>query len=302
MIDQSIIDRASRVNILDICADQGIPIKEKKAGREYVLAEHDSCHISSDEPYKWYRFSESTGGDAIEFCKHFLGMSFVEAVEYLSKLDHFDFDNVRIAKALREITVPTPLGDDKLKLAGDCRRVIAYLTRTRSINYNIVLKTIKECGLAQQERFGNCVFPVYDNENILICAELHGTSSMKRFKSVCGTQGAFGFKWKLGSEVKSICFFESGIDLLSFIDYYTNIDKGKPLKDVMCVSMCGPKPQVVHTYTELYPNARGTLCVDADDKGREFSPNLKHFEPPVWNGNKVKDWNDLIKLVRGGLA
>lgn len=48
--------------------------------------------------------------------------------------------------------------------------------------------------------------------------------------------------------VGTICFFESGLDLLSFVDYYTNIDKGKSLSGVMCVSICGLKPRAIRTH------------------------------------------------------
>ena len=50
-------------------------------GSYYTTREMDSLRIKNRRT--WYRYSERTGGDAIDFMQHFEGKSFPEAVEFL---------------------------------------------------------------------------------------------------------------------------------------------------------------------------------------------------------------------------
>ena len=53
----------------------------KRIGRYHTTAEMDSLRIKDRRT--WFRYSENTGGDAIDFLRRFCGKSFPEAVEYL---------------------------------------------------------------------------------------------------------------------------------------------------------------------------------------------------------------------------
>lgn len=148
----------------------------------------------------------------------------------------------------------------------------------------------------------NAVFPIKDDNGVMISAELQGTSSKKRFKGTATLQGCYGFKWQIGREISSLCLFESAVDLLSMVDYYTNIDKGKPLTNVLCVSMSGLKPSVMQHYSELYPTAKLHLCIDNDSAAQTFLERnqlaARHFAQPL-QMFAVKDWNELLQRCRG---
>lgn len=53
----------------------------KRIGRYHTTAEMDSLRIKDRRT--WFRYSENTGGNAIDFLRRFCGKSFPEAVEYL---------------------------------------------------------------------------------------------------------------------------------------------------------------------------------------------------------------------------
>ena len=124
------IERAKTVNLPQFLMANGLDLK--KTGREYVWKEHDSLHIRDNAPGergRWYRFSESKGGDNIGFLREYMGMSFVEAVEALNG-EHYN----RIFTPSRTYE-PKPEkkkeGVLKIEEADNCRRVFAYLCKTR---------------------------------------------------------------------------------------------------------------------------------------------------------------------------
>ena len=53
----------------------------RRIGRYHTTAEIDSLRIKDRRT--WFRYSENSGGDAIDFLRRFCGKSFPEAVEYL---------------------------------------------------------------------------------------------------------------------------------------------------------------------------------------------------------------------------
>ena len=53
----------------------------RRIGRYHTTAEMDSLRIKDRRT--WFRYSENTGGDAIDFLRRFCGKTFPEAVEYL---------------------------------------------------------------------------------------------------------------------------------------------------------------------------------------------------------------------------
>lgn len=281
------------MNLIAFCNQRGIPLKRE--GSEYILQAADSCYISIAEPWRWYRHSTGQGGKAIDFCVMYLGMRFEDAVDAL------------LGDASIYIPPPPPPPPQELielhiTAAPKQSRVIAYLVKTRHISYDTVIRAIKECGIVQDAASGNAVFPICDDSGKVISAELVGTSSERRFKNIPQSTGCYGFKWSIGREIRSICLFESAIDLLSFVDYYTHIDRNKPLTDVLLVSTAGVgKTAAYKHYAQMYPNAQVTACTDRDQAGADFAAreHLRHYPPPLIDGVAVKDWNDVLGLLRG---
>ena len=283
------IERANLVNLPDFLRSQGFSLKQ--VGREYILQEHDSLHIKNNEAGevgKWFRFSENRGGSNIQFVQEFMGLDFVSAVELLSNEKAIPFHSHSISKAEppknREIT---------LHESTDLSRTMHYLHHVRGLSIASLEKLTDEGRLSQEEKTGNAVFKIFDENGLLVCAEKVGTSVSVRFKSFDkGAANGYGFEMVIG-EPKSTYFFESAIDAISFADLHSE------QSDYRLVSMAGVKPSVVTETMKRYAISPENiyLCTDNDKAGNEFAekliaryPAMKRVTP-----NGAKDWNDILQ-------
>lgn len=277
MISQHDIDLAAHTDLISFCAFRGLEVV--KEGREYFLKDYDSLYISAVQPWKWYRHSIGEGGKAIDFCVKFLGMSFQQAVSEL----------LSFAGRSPELPEREPERVAFSSAAPDARRVIAYLCKKRGVDYNIVKDLLQSGKLYQDER-GNCVFSVYDFDGNQIDGEIHGTGDI-RFKSRISCSQQFGFTLRsFDGCVRTLCFFESAIDLISFYQIY----QGR-IKNFLLVSMGGLKPAILYQYSDYYRMADVFLFVDNCKSGEDFAQRM-HFSlkvPPVG-----KDWNEYLLYLR----
>ena len=172
------IERANLVNLPDFLRSQGFVLKP--VGREYVLQEHDSLHIKDNkagEVGKWFRFSENRGGNNIQFVQEFMGLDFISSVELLSDEKAVSFHSHIASKVEspknREIT---------LYKSTDLSRTMHYLHDVRGLSITSLEKLTAEGRLSQEEKTGNAVFKIFDENGLLVGAEKVGTSNV-RFKS-----------------------------------------------------------------------------------------------------------------------
>lgn len=283
------IERANLVNLPDFLRSQGFVLKQ--VGREYILQEHDSLHIKNNEAGevgKWFRFSENKGGNNIQFVQEFMGLDFISAVELLSNEKAIPFHSHSISKAEppknREIT---------LHESKDLSRAMHYLHHVRGLSIASLEKLAVEGRLSQEEKTGNAVFKIFDENGLLVGAEKVGTSVSVRFKSFDkGTADGYGFEIVSG-EPANTYFFESAIDAISFADLHSE------QSDYRLVSMAGVKPSVVTETMKRYAISPENiyLCTDNDKAGNEFAekliaqyPAMKRVTP-----NEAKDWNDILQ-------
>lgn len=282
------IERANLVNLPDFLRSQGFSLKQ--VGREYILQEHDSLHIKNNEAGevgKWFRFSENKGGNNIQFVQEFMGLDFISAVELLSNERAIPFHSHSISKAEppknREIT---------LHESTDLSRTMHYLHDVRGLSTTSLEKLTAKGRVSQEEKTGNAVFKIFDENGLLVGAEKVGTSNV-RFKSFDkGAADGYGFEIVSG-ESQSTYFFESAIDAISFADLHS--EQG----DYRLVSMAGVKPSVVTETMKRYAISPENiyLCTDNDKVGNEFAekliaqyPAMKRVTP-----NGAKDWNDILQ-------
>lgn len=282
------IERANLVNLPDFLRSQGFSLKQ--VGREYILQEHDSLHIKNNEAGevgKWFRFSENKGGSNIQFVQEFMGLDFISAVELLSNEKAIPFHSHSISKAEppknREIT---------LHESTDLSRTMHYLHNVRGLSTTSLEKLTAEGRLSQEEKTGNAVFKIFDENGLLIGAEKVGTSNV-RFKSFDkGAADGYGFEIVSGKPANTY-FFESAIDAISFADLHSE------QSDYRLVSMAGVKPSVVTETMKRYAISPENiyLCTDSDKAGNEFAeklitqyPTMKRVTP-----NGAKDWNDILQ-------
>lgn len=282
------IERANLVNLPDFLRSQGFSLIQ--VGREYILQEHDSLHIKNNkagEVGKWFRFSENKGGSNIKFVQEFMGLDFISAVELLSNEKAIPFHSHSISKA-----EPPKNCEITLHESTDLSRTMHYLHNGRGLSIASLEKLTAEGRLSQEEKTGNAVFKIFDENGLLVGAEKVGTSNV-RFKSFDkGAADGYGFEIVSGKPANTY-FFESAIDAISFADLYPE------QRDYRLVSMAGVKPSVVTETMKRYAISPENiyLCTDNDKAGNEIAekliaryPAMKRVTP-----NGAKDWNDILQ-------
>lgn len=289
-------ERANLVNLPQFLMSHGFDLK--KVGKEYVWKEHDSLHIKDNGPGErgqWFRFSENKGGDNIGLLREYMDMSFLDAVEALTG-EHIDrtytpsrtYESKPVQQTARELS---------LAEADNCRSVFAYLCKTRGLDYDMLSALVKKGIISQEEKTGNVLFKYYDNQGKVIGAEKVGTSTEHKFKGIAtGSAGGHGFEVVHGTGEKAF-FFESAIDMLSYLQMHS-----KELDNCRLVSMMGVKPSIVLD-TMLRHNIAPEnvfLCSDNDTAGNEFARRLQEQYPDmkrIITPDTYKDWNDMLRNI-----
>lgn len=261
------IERANSVNLPQFLMSNGFQLK--KVGKEYLWKEHDSLHIKDNAPGergKWFRFSTDEGGDNISFVHQYMGKSFVESVELLNG-ERYMRDLVSTHNNAPKLKKIENAGISILENT-DHRRVFGYLCGTRGLDFKLVSEHIKSGIIAQEEKTGNAVFKIFDENGKLVGAEKVGTSTKHRFKGIAENSAeGYGFEIIKGNGDTAL-FFESAIDMLSYIQM-----KGSQLDNHRFISMMGVKPSIVLDTMErcgISPE-NVYLCSDNDDAGNQFA-------------------------------
>ena len=284
MIDSALVRVARQADLASYLIAAGVPLV--RSGRRYRHGEHDSLVITGNM-YYWNSRGES--GNSLDYLMRHMDMDFKDAVAALVGF----VPDVPPEPA----TVTVPGGN-----AGNYQRVFAYLHKTRGISYGLLQALVDEKLLAQEAGTNNAVFYMRDEKGDTVGAELVGTLSGRRFKGVrAGSKYGYGFNaLPHGDAVDFILFFESAVDLLSFMQIKAL--EGKEAKNCMMVSMCGLKPNVVKHMSCIF-GGQPVLCVDNDGAANEFLATCTHVYLP--NGANVrvrycrplcqyKDWNEQL--------
>ena len=290
------IERANTVNLPQFLMLNGFDLK--RVGREYVWKDHDSMHIKDNAPGErgvWHRFSTDEGGDNIAFLRQYMNMSFVEAVEALNG-EHYDRTYTPLHTDTPKKTAEKE-GVPEINEADNCKRVFAYLCKTRGLDYDLIVLLVKQGLISQEEKRGNVLFKFFDENGKVIGAEKVGTSTEYRFKGIAEHSAeGHGFEVVKGSGEKAF-FFESAIDMLSYLQMHDN-----ELDNCRMVSMMGLKPSIVFDTVLRYniPPQNVFLCSDNDEKGNQFAerlmteyPDMKRIVTP----DTYKDWNDMLRGI-----
>ena len=292
MITDEQKERANHVNLPVFLMSHGFNLK--KAGHEYIWKDHDSVNIKDNvqgEKGQWYRFSTGQGGDNIGFLQEFMDLSFKEAVETLNgeqyERSFTPSYHKPIQKSAREIS---------LAENDNCKRVFAYLCKTRGLDYDMIADLVRNGKISQEQKTGNVLFKYFDADGKIIGAEKVGTSTGHKFKGIAqGSDSSQGFEIVRGTGEKAY-FFESAIDMLSYLQMNKNIDNCR------LVSMMGVKPNVVLEIMKRHNISPENvyLCSDNDTAGNDFADRLSRQYPEmqrILTPDKYKDWNDMLRGI-----
>ena len=143
---------------------------------------------------------------------------------------------------------------------------------------------------------------MYDENNTCVGAELQGVTK-KRFKGVVkDSKYGYGFNVRFSNDgtFNYALFFESAVDLISFIEYKRNYEN-KGLDKCILVSMAGLKVNVVKHTMIAFQCDKVVLCVDNDDAGQKFKSEIEGMYPCYIDcvpNERYKDWNEQLGAVK----
>ena len=281
MIDKDAIRQARQTDLAAYLLRIGEPLT--RSGSRYKHKIHDSL-VFTKNAYYWNSKGES--GNAVDYLIRHMCMDFETAITAL----------ISFIPSEREIA-----GQAKKDLvtASDYRRAFAYLQKTRGIDSKLIQDLITSEHLKQEADTNNAVFVMYDEHGERVGAELEGTLSERRFKGVeGGSKYGYGFNLRYPIGVHSYryaLFFESAVDLLSFVHLKTLLHK-KSLENCILVSMAGLKINILEHMTATF-GGLPVLCIDNDATADEFVAlvTAKGIQHRISRPNQpYKDWNEQL--------
>lgn len=247
------IYRAAHRSIKEFLESHGE--KVKPSGTEWMWAAHDSVKFRE---HIWYRHSTNEGGTAIDFLCHFYNMSFPDAVLTL-------LDGEPIAYHRKEKTLERKVKQDKKLLSpqknNTCSRCIAYLCKTRKIDYKVVDFFIKHKMIYESADYHNAVFIGYDKNHKIRHIAQCGTLDKHRFKNeITGSDKSYSFNYH--SEQSSTLYaYEAPIDMMSYITLY-HLNTFSKRNYITC---CGLSKHSIDRFLKDYPYiTRIVFCFDND--------------------------------------
>jgi hypothetical protein len=285
-IDKELIKKARSVNLAQCLISDGIQLK--RVGLRYIYPEHDSL-VFTGNTYYWN--SRQEHGNSVDYLVKNMGMSFQEAINVLC-----EFEGVAV-----EIEEKENFSLENIKFTTDMKKTIAYLNTARGLNIDIIKFFINLGVVKQTAEKNNIAFLMLDKHCEIVGIEYNTTLSDKKFKGIeKGSEYGYGFNIRNTNEPEKAFFFESAIDLISFVQYI-GFEKAYDLMDnSIFLSMAGLKENVFEHTQELYNKPKNVfLCVDNDQAGLNFVNNIKSkyesFDIKYIFPKKCKDWNELYR-------
>ncbi len=289
---------ARKVNLEMYLKSKGIILKKVGNGSRYEHPEHDSLKFK-DNVYFWN--SKSDKGNSLDYATKHLGMDFKTAVNDLCSFSGRVIENEEIEE--KEFSI------NDTEITKDIRRSIAYLNKTRGIDNKFIQLFINMQLISQTKEKNNIAFLIKDENLETVGIELNTTLSNKRFKGLAeNSKYGYGFNIRSGNEPKSILYFESAIDLISFMQYIGYEKSLEKLNSTMFVSMAGLKENVIKHNQKMYNNPSIFICIDNPEfekktkNGSKASENFvnylneKDYQFKSLVSPNCKDWNELINL------
>jgi len=291
-MDLELIRSARRADLISFLLLRGEPLV--KEGLRYRHKVHSSLVFTSSA-YYWN--SRQLHGNPIDFLMLFYGMRFIDAVTALTE------NTLTAITAIVNNREQIDLFITNVLPQNECKRAIAFLTKTRMIDYSVVKMLVNIKHIYQESITNNILFPMYDEAGLCIGAEVQGSLSDKRFKGIkANSKYGYGFNVRFSDNnvFNYALFFESAVDLLSFIDLKTLCDK-KTLENCILISMSGLKINVIETLVNIF-NTNVTplqivMCIDNDKPAANFlmSLNRHHIKYIDCRPDRsFKDYNEQL--------
>ena len=310
---QDQIDRANQTDLVSFLQSQGEQLT--RAGQEYRWKRHDSLTLRGN---KWYRHSQSRGGNPIDFVMEFYGRSFTEAVQMLtgeqgagrpeqtSQPSHGtpakSSDFVGKGGAAERASFSPQGGNERYGACDDAFRLPPrnndnstarnYLTAARRIDEDVTGFFFDSGDIYEEASHLNAVFVGRDLDGIPRYAHQRGTAERFRL-DVKGSDKAFNFCYR--GEGERLFVFEAPIDLLSFLCLFK-----RDWKRQSYLSLGGVGERALLRFLSDSPNIKTVyLCLDSDRAGSEACIRLNALIPDTYAVNRLvplfKDWNEVLQ-------
>lgn len=287
MIDKGIVYNARHTDLADYFNSKGCDVERQ--GLRYKIRGFGGLFVYNS---CFYQHSTDLYGNSIDCLMKVFDMDFKDAVaELTGSATNF---NIHEYDAKMEKKIKGDFNFSDIILNKDQHRAFAYLTKSRLIDKKVIQFLLRH-KLLYQDHKGNCVFPFYDENGKIVGAELVGTLTDYRFKGNSkNSKEGYGFSIKFGLE--DIYFFESAIDLLSYICLYS---KSTDFSKSTFISMGGLKGITLFNYYFHFGEIPTYhVCVDNDEKGERF---YERVATSIEELNRIvprfKDWNKDLELV-----
>ena len=288
---------ACRSSALDYAMRRGYDLVPQ--GHRFYLREHDSMIFLPNGFWHWN--SRGLHGKALDFAKHYEGLSLPEAVLAVTSAEYGEGE-IETKTEERKTAPPFCLPEED----EDNIPLLAYLTQTRLLELEIVTEllsqkriymTCRRCGTVV---YRNAVFVGYKGGEAKSAA-LRGIAYGSTFKGeVEGSDKRALFELPHEPDASCVAVFESAIDAISHatLQKRQRLDWSKTLR----IAQGGEtKSGVVLGYLKAHPAVKTVhICFDSDDAGRRLDAALRAelqgtgyeivSEPPP----SGKDWNEYL--------
>ena len=294
MIDKTSLDNARSIDLIAFLESYK-GFRFRHIGGDYRCAEHTSLAIKSDR-LSWYWHSKGIGGYG--------------AIDFLMKIEGYDFKRALTVLADEPTTAPPPPQTADIQKAfflpekaKSNRRAYAYLTLTRGLDSHIINELIQEKKIYEDTK-GNAVFVGFDEQGKPRYATLRGTYTDKPFRMDCvGSDKRYCFC--VNGTSSRLYLFESAIDSLSHATLENRIqgNTGAYRADNR-LSLGGTSGIALANYLQRYSHIKELVfCLDNDDVGRKRAVSLAReyadkgyytrLELPT-----LKDYNEVLLQYR----
>lgn len=248
------IERANRVDVVDFVKRQGL--EYKKHGDWYNVKGLGGLYLKRSAN-TWHWESRDTGGKgAISLCMELENLSYPETIKYLL---NEEMDEIRHGadwkpkpEAKQEFVLP--------KKNDTYKHVVAYLTKTRALDYGIVKEMINK-GYIYENEMCSCVFVGKDSEGVARFASIRSTNTNgKSFKGDVGG-GSKDYSFSLSGSSGRLIVCEAPIDILSYMSMQKHY--GQAIEDSY-LSLSGTSTKALEQFLKEHDNIE-KICVATDN-------------------------------------
>ena len=275
-------EKARNTDLVELLRSRGETLK--RSGKDFVWQHGDEKICVRGN--LWYHHYTHDGGDAISFVQKYMGMTYQEAMQFLTDEGSGELKQATPVEKKEKGEFALPAKSDSF------RKMYGYLLHSRGISYDVISTFVKQGMLYESADYHNAVFVGYDKNNIAQHANLRGTNSKSSFK--CNTENSrpeYSFHWHGMGE--RLYVFESPIDMLSYITM--NPDGWKDQSYCAC---CGVGYQVMWQMLQDNPYIKTVVvCLDNDQAGKNATKRMVEdlYEKGITSEilfPEHKDWNE----------